>query len=67
MGQHNERAIMMVTGMDMVFVAVGAAGIFAAHAIESKREKQDIPIAHMARIAAYWSLGALAYFALIRR
>lgn len=57
----------MVTGMDMVFVAVGAGGIFAAHAIESKREKQDIPIAHMARIAAYWSLGALAYFALIRR
>jgi len=51
----------------MVFVAVGAGGIFAAHAIESKREKQDIPIAHMARIAAYWSLGALAYFALIRR
>ena len=58
----------MVTKMDLVYTGVGAAGIFLAHMIESKVQKQDeIPYAHMSRIALYWSLGALAYFAFIRR
>lgn len=58
----------MVSQMDLVYTGVGAAGIFLAHMIESKVQKQDeIPYAHMSRIALYWSLGALAYFALIRR
>ena len=58
----------MVTQMDLVYTGVGAAGIFLAHIIESKVQKKDeLPWQHMSRIAVYWSLGALAYFALIRR
>jgi len=54
--------------MDLVYTGVGAAGIFLAHIIESKVQKKDeLPWQHMSRIAVYWSLGALAYFALIRR
>ena len=58
----------MVTQTDLIYTGVGAAGIFLAHMIESKVQKsEEIPWAHMSRIALYWSLGALAYFALIRR
>lgn len=58
----------MVSQMDLVYTGVGAAGILLAHMIESKVQKSEsIPWAHMSRIALYWSLGALAYFALIRR
>tara|TARA_R110002020_G_scaffold133557_1_gene298011 strand:+ start:11334 stop:11606 length:273 start_codon:yes stop_codon:yes gene_type:complete len=56
-----------MTSRMIEFVGVGAVGIFLAHMIESKVQKnEEYPWAHMSRIALYWSLGALAYFAVFR-
>tara|TARA_R100000963_G_C4607273_1_gene78903 strand:+ start:285 stop:473 length:189 start_codon:yes stop_codon:yes gene_type:complete len=56
----------MLTSSDLLFVGVGAAGIFAAHSVESRVQGQDIPIEHMSRIAVYWSIGMIAYFMILR-
>jgi len=61
----------MVTQMDLVFTGIGFVGIYLAHGIENKIQSPDKKVLfnldHINRVAVYWALGALAYFALIRR
>ena len=60
----------MITQTDLVYVGVGALGIYLAHGIENKLQKPDeklfYNIDHINRIAMYWRLGALAYFVILR-
>tara|TARA_R100001086_G_C11792891_1_gene246745 strand:+ start:250 stop:438 length:189 start_codon:yes stop_codon:yes gene_type:complete len=60
----------LITNLDLVYTGIGAIGIYLAHGIENKIQKPDEKITynidHINRIALYWTLGALAYFAVIR-
>ncbi len=60
---------MAIERIDYVYTFVGAMGIYLAHGIENYYQEMDNDkksIEHMSRIALYWSLGALAYFAVLR-
>jgi len=60
----------MIQNIDLVYTGIGAVGIYLAHGIENKIQKPDeklwYNIDHINRVALYWTLGALAYFVLIR-
>ena len=60
---------MAIEKIDYVYTFVGAMGIYLAHGIENyyqEKENDKKSIDHMSRIASYWTLGALAYFAILR-
>ena len=60
---------MAIERVDLLYTFVGAMGIYLAHGIENYYQEVETDkksFDHMSRIAAYWSLGALAYFAIIR-
>jgi len=61
--------VMAIEKIDYVYTFVGAMGIYLAHGIENyyqEKENDKKSIDHMSRIAGYWTLGALAYFAILR-
>ena len=60
----------MITQTDLLYVGVGALGIYLAHGIENKMQNPDESLfynmSHINRVAFYWSLGALAFFILFK-
>ena len=59
----------MIKGSNLTYVAIGAVGIYLADGIENRIQNPDeslwFNINHINRIAFYWAVGALAYFAVI--
>ena len=61
---------MAIERIDYIYTFIGAMGIYLAHSIENARTDKPSnkrSFEHMSSIAFYWTLGALAYFYLIRR